>query len=154
LLRIIDDETPDQEKLDAVKAMFYAVNKVEIADAERILNYQLFQISKRLSSGQLLLLKVVYESYKAGEFPTPSNRLLVTGWAEKIAVRLGHKLSYLVLKDEPALVEQGLIEPRIDADLWIMTRDARITDLGIHFCKNIESYYIEVSDAAGHASTL
>src|SRR5258708_6599263 len=65
LLRIIDEETPDEEKLDALKAMFYAVNKIGIEDSERILNYQLFQIAKKLSSGQLLLLKVVYESYKA-----------------------------------------------------------------------------------------
>src|SRR6266566_543113 len=96
LLKTIDDETPDQDKLDALKAMFYAVNKIGIEDAERILNYQLFQIAKSLTSGQLLLLKVVHESRSAGEFSMQGQQLSVLAWAEKMAARLGHKLSYLV----------------------------------------------------------
>jgi len=148
LLRIIDEETPDEEKLDALKAMFYAMNKIGIEDSERILNYQLFQIAKKLSSGQLLLLKVVYESYKADEFPKKDQKAPVQHWAEKMAVRLRHKLSYLVLKDEPALIEQGLIEPRTDTDSFVLLRNARITDLGIHFYENIQRYHIEALDTS------
>jgi hypothetical protein len=151
LLRVIDEETPDQEKLDALKAMFYAVNKIGIEDSERVLNYQLFQIAKRLTSGQLLLLKVVYESSKAGEFSnqpalvSSSGQVMVTEWANKMSERLGHRLSYLVLKDEPALVEQGLVEPRGHAD-WVKAQNSRITDLGIHFCENIQKYHIDRDD--------
>jgi len=144
LLKTIDDEVPEEEKLDALKAMFYAVNKVGINDSERILNYQLFQIAKSLTSGQLMLLKVVHESYKASDFPTPAKNIPVIEWANKMAERFGHKLSYLVLKDEPALLEQGLIEPRTHGqELFVLSRQSRITDLGIHFCENIQKYHIE-----------
>ena len=35
LMKIIDDECPDSEKLDALKAAFYAVNKINQADADQ-----------------------------------------------------------------------------------------------------------------------
>src|SRR5262249_5832481 len=53
LLTVLDSETPDEDRLEALKAMFYAVNKVEATDAQRIVAYQLFQISKILTSGEL-----------------------------------------------------------------------------------------------------
>lgn len=51
LMKIIDDECPDEERLDALKAAFYAVNKIRDGDAEQILSYQLWQITKELDSG-------------------------------------------------------------------------------------------------------
>ncbi len=57
LLRVIDEESPDEERLEAMKAMFFAVNGVNKTDAERILAYQLFQVAKKLSSNDLLVLK-------------------------------------------------------------------------------------------------
>lgn len=48
LMRIIDDECPDADRLEALKAAFYAVNKVGTADAEKITPFQLWQISKEL----------------------------------------------------------------------------------------------------------
>jgi hypothetical protein len=145
LLKTIDEETPDQDKLDALKAMFYSVNKIGIEDGERILNYQLFQIAKRLTSGQLMLLKVVDESRKTDEFPKQGDaQLSVKAWGERMAASLGHKLTYLVLKDEPALVEQGLLEPRnVQNTYFVFSRNARITDLGVLFCENIRKYHIE-----------
>jgi hypothetical protein len=62
-------------------------------------------------------------------------------WREVMAQRLGHKLSALVTRDEHKLVEYGLIAPWADAnerDVPLM--DARMTDLGIKFCQNLEAY--------------
>ena len=54
LMTVIDNECPDAERMEAMKAMFFEVNRVRNAtDAEKILAYQLFQISKRLTSGEL-----------------------------------------------------------------------------------------------------
>src|SRR5258708_6566184 len=61
LLKVIDEDCPDEERLDALKAMFFAVNKVNASDAERITGYQLFQIAKKLSSNDLLILARVSE---------------------------------------------------------------------------------------------
>lgn len=48
LLKTVDEEAPDVDKLEALKAMFYSVNKVNVQDREQVFNYQLFQIAKRL----------------------------------------------------------------------------------------------------------
>jgi hypothetical protein len=48
LMKIIDQDPPDADRLEALKAMFYGVNKINATDAERMLSYRLFQIAKGL----------------------------------------------------------------------------------------------------------
>src|SRR5258708_4380730 len=43
LMTIIDEEAPDADRLNALKAMFCSVNKVNATDGERIAAYQLWQ---------------------------------------------------------------------------------------------------------------
>jgi hypothetical protein len=136
LLKTIDEETPDQDKLDALKAMFYSVNKIGIEDGERIVNYQLFQIAKRLTSNQLLILKAVRESQSASEFGQQNSQGAIP-WAAIVSARLGHRLTSLVSKEETALSEQGLIKAQVSP------HDSRLTDLGLRLCENIERYRIE-----------
>jgi hypothetical protein len=150
LLTIIDEETPDADRLEALKAMFYAVNKVNATDGERILSYQLFQIAKKLTSGEILLLKAIFETYKSRDFdPNRGNTIPLIHWAQKIASRLGYGLTALVLRDGRALVEQGLISRRLnspdlaDDQQAVLNSSARLTDLGIKFCDSIQSYQVE-----------
>lgn len=137
LFRTIDDEVPDADKLEALKAMFYSVNKIGAFDNERILNYQLFQIARRLSSNQLLILKVANESRSQFGQYTSNGRIT---WAGTIAARLGHNLLHLVIKEESALAEHGLIDQaRQPTDQF----SDRLTSLGDRFCENIQKYHIE-----------
>jgi len=148
LFRIIDEETPDADRLEALKAMFYGVNKVSASDGERIVNYQLFQIAKKLTSGELLLLRAVFESYQNSDF-NPSGSVSLQQWATKVANRLGHGLIALVLKDERALMEHQLISSWINSsqlpphEQTVWAANARLTDLGIRFCKAIQTYQVE-----------
>ena len=151
LLTVIDEDTPDADKLDALKEMFYAVNKVNATDGERIVNYQLFQIAKRLSSGELLLLKCINEALRAGDYHGDPNHLVrVDNWATKIARRMGHDLAALVVRDERRLTEEGLISPYVNSSdtrphqANVSERNARLTDLGLKFCAAIRDYQIEV----------
>jgi hypothetical protein len=57
LLAVIDEETPDEDRFEALKSMFYAANKINATDAEQIMAYQLLQIAKKLNSNDLLVLK-------------------------------------------------------------------------------------------------
>jgi hypothetical protein len=149
LLTIIDEEAPDTDRLEALKAMFYAVNRIDVDDGQRIVAYQLFQISKRLTSGELLLLREVFVAYGTGLYASPE-RVVMTGWASDMAGRLGHGLSSLVIRDQNALVEEGLLTPRIDVSpgqyqpnqIWVSKLNARITDLGIRFCENLKTYEV------------
>jgi hypothetical protein len=111
LLTVLDGEPLDEDRLEALKAMFYAVNKVGATDGERILGYQLFQIAKRLTSRELLLLRAVFDAYNSGEYSSPTATNLGV-WAEQMGKRLGHGLLFLVMRDQAVLEQQGLISPR------------------------------------------
>jgi len=146
LLKAIDDDPPDSDLLDALMAMFYGANKVNATDAEKMLSYRLFHIAKRLSSGELLLLRTLYDAYTHGNFENES--IMLGKWAEKIAKLQGHDLTALVLKDERALAEGELITGYRDATVTPMNQNvlghnARLSDLGIAFCQNIETYHLE-----------
>jgi hypothetical protein len=51
LLAEIDSNPSDEDRLEALKAMFYSVNRVDAKDGERVAAYQLFQLAKKLTGG-------------------------------------------------------------------------------------------------------
>jgi len=146
LLTILDDETPDENRLDALKAMFYSVNKINAADGERIANYQLFQIAKKLTSGQLLYLKASYECLTTRDF-TLGQMAETRRWLSKIGNKLGHDVIGLLEQDDTALISHGLLTERYYPDKsGIMETDAHMTPLGIRFRQNIEEYHVELDE--------
>ena len=124
LMTVIDEESPDPERLDAIKAMFYAVNKVNATDGEKILAYQLFQIAKKLTSGQLLYLKACFELYEHH----PRDSTSQAEWFARIGAILGHQVSALLNLDDLALVEYGLLSPRKGADGSVINRHSGAYD--------------------------
>jgi hypothetical protein len=141
----IDSNPTDEERLDALKAMFLAANKVNATDSERAVAYQLFQVAKRLNSGEIFLLRTIYGTYLS-QSVTGQTVINLQRWAEQMAARMGHQLSALVLRDERMLVDQGLISARLNNPPNEAVRadaTARLTDLGTRFCQNIETYRIE-----------
>lgn len=139
LMTVIDEESPDEERLDALKAMFFAVNKINLADTERIVAYQLFQIAKRLTSGELLLLRANYDAYRSlgiQNHPHYTHQ----DWLNHVVKMLGHNLTSLVTHHEKALAEHNLIVPRVNSGAAVFGMYGRLTDLGIRFCQNIETY--------------
>jgi hypothetical protein len=144
LMTIIDSELPDEDKLEALKAMFYSVNKVTASDSERIVAYQLFQIAKRLDSAALMVLKACWELNK-GETGKQGN-LAHSVWAVRVAEKLNYGLVGLVGLGEKSLVDNVLLTGRnmgnpdnVEGNNW------RLTDLGIRFCQNIHEYQIEIA---------
>jgi hypothetical protein len=67
LLVEIDSNPTDAERLKAMKAMFLAANRVSATDGQSILAYQLFGIAKKLSSGDLLVLKATRHIHGGSE---------------------------------------------------------------------------------------
>lgn len=146
LLTVIDEDTPDEDRLEAMKAMFYSANKINATDADEILGYQLFQIAKRLSSNELLVLKATYELLRKGPMrPSSGTR----DWTVAVAGQLGHNLLALIEHAERALVDGQLLSERTSTDrIGVQEkRSWRLTDLGIKFCQNIEQYRIDKKGA-------
>jgi hypothetical protein len=136
LFTIIDQECPDEERLEALKAMFFSVNKVNTEDAERALQYQLFQITKKLNSNDLMVLKAVFES------PEANTQTNLREWMQAVSRQLGHSLAALVELAEINLVESRLLSERIPPDR-LRVNPNRLTDLGNKMCDNIKWYRIE-----------
>jgi hypothetical protein len=139
LLQEIDSNPVDAERLKAMKAMFLAANKIDVSEKESILAYQLFQIAKMLKSGQLLLLAACYAAFLSGNFQGNATMPAAT-WTSKMANNVGHGLTALVEQDEKILVGGGLLNSRRNGELQVSEYNARLTDLGIKFCQNLEEY--------------
>jgi hypothetical protein len=149
LMKFIDDECPDSERLDVLKAAFYSVNKVNQSDAEQIVSYQLWQIAKELRSGDILLMRAMYEAI---------NRTPVKfhgDWAEQMVKESGLAVPELLERHEKRLTDMLLMSPRllISGDIVngehssINSQNNRLTQLGYRFCKNIETYEIDLENS-------
>jgi len=153
LLKVIDDEAPDEDRLEALKAMFYSVNKVNLTDREQVFNYQLFQIAKRLTSGEVLLLDAVYKVYASNQWSASPGTLLLRVWATSVASQAGHGSADIVMRDQRALEKEGLITARVgiespdlvQEEQSVVAQNARITPLGIKFHENIKNYRTDVA---------
>jgi hypothetical protein len=153
LFTIIDGEGPDEDRLEALKAMFYSVNKINATDGEKILAYQLFQIAKKLSSGQLLLLRSAYQRMGSPAVEDADK------WLALMSQRLGHNISELIEQDERVLMEHRLLTGRrsrasvqsnfstapID-QRGVNDASGRLTGLAVRFCENIENYRIDLAE--------
>lgn len=139
LLQEIDSNPVDADRLKAMKAMFLAANNMNATDAESIVAYQLFQIAKELKSGNLILLRACHQALRSGNYQR-GDPVMVQQWHQKMASNLHHQLTALVERDEKALVENGLLSRRVDADSHVFEDNGRLTDLGIRFCENLDSY--------------
>jgi hypothetical protein len=143
LLTILDEEIPDEDRLEALSAMFYSVNKIGAADGEKIANYQLFQIAKSMTSSQLLLVKVAHERATEEGFK-PAN-LGANVWLEMAAQRLGHGIIGLVEQDERVLIQNGLLTGRSYSDgSGINDGNGRLTAL-FKFCENLKTYRTDLA---------
>ena len=126
--------------------MFFAVNKVDADDGQRIAAYQLWHIAKTLTSGELLLLKTAYDLRSRMLMNNSGGTGLYPDWANAMAKAIGHGLPGLVDLHEKRLSEFGLFTPRfpgVGPDR-VSADKARLSDLGIRFCENIEKYQLEI----------
>jgi hypothetical protein len=143
LMAIIDDECPDSDRLEALKAMFYAVNKVNATDKERIQAYQLWNLTKQLNSGELYLLRVIKQ-----EMNFLSGVRDYRGWASHLADKTGYTSTSLIDLHEKRLTDLFLLTPRSFGDLsGITPGNGRLTDLGLKMCSNIDTYHIDLEAA-------
>jgi hypothetical protein len=128
LLKIIDDESPDEDHLEALKAMFLAANRVNATDGERIVAYELFQIAKTLSSNGLLVLMTLWKLAQE-RISTPDETRFLQH-AQRI---LGHTQEELIRLGYGELPQKRLVQ------------GYAISPLGAKFCDNIAQYRIDTA---------
>ncbi|HEY4357572.1 MAG TPA: hypothetical protein VGN16_17605 [Acidobacteriaceae bacterium] len=138
LMTIIDQESPDEDRLEALKAMFLAVNRPDINDHQRILEYQLWNVTKQLNSGELLLLKHIYQDRGTLSHIAQGGYY---AWANALAKSTGFGVNGLVDLYQAKLVDLFLITQRQHADgSGVSTSNGRLTEFGLRLSANIETY--------------
>ena len=109
LLDFIDSENiADEERLKAMKKIFFYMISPDINDADRPLAYQLLQISKELRGVDILVLKTVYY-LRRRYHDIPIDLVRDKNWGDVIAVESGLKFSSLIVPVESKLNKLGVI---------------------------------------------
>lgn len=86
-MRIMDSETLDDEKFNALKFIFFHSVKAGTDEHDQLLAYQYFQVCKKLSSLDILILKTAYKIYEEPGSNQPSGG--TTEWETRIYKKLG-----------------------------------------------------------------
>lgn len=102
------------------------------------MEYQLFQMAKKLTSNDLVVLKATYEMEKPTDTPTNEN---YDEWTRKISQSMGHSISALVDLADRNLEENGFFKRVNRNTTGVIT--PRMTDLGNRLCHHIKWYHIE-----------
>jgi len=142
LLKFIDEEDVDDDRLLAITAMFYAVNKnVDQSEGEQLLNYQLFKLCKKITASQLLLLRISHRFLLEKKYPHSSTISSADAWLQDISGAMGHAVLTLIRQDEHVLIDLGLLTKRAYNDgSGVTPMNARLTDLGIALCERLLEY--------------
>ncbi len=141
LLKLIEEETPDDDKMRTAKALFAALNAPKVDEGEAIARYQLFHLVLKLSGSQLLLLSICHAFYKEKHFNDNSIQPSTQNWLNHVATRIGHNVHSLIVQDEEVLMRYSILTPRTWTDgSGVNFTNARLTDVGVRMCELIETY--------------
>jgi len=136
LLNFIDSEIPDENRVEAMKRLFFKSIHPESTEADSVLHYQYMQIVKELSSSDILVLLAIHKLTLSDDLPRMNDRVEVTGWFRDVAKSAGHGVESLIESREENLMRLKLISKRTHSDLSGFSRTAyfRLTDLGHNIC--------------------
>jgi len=142
LLKFIDEATPNEDRFNAMKALFIKSVTNCSSEKDQILSYQFMQFCKDLESGDLLILKAAYDitngnlSQAFGQTTFGVKDKDAHVWLVNISKQIGHDIKSLVEVHEDKLMDLKLLSPRTHSDRsGIETTDYyRLTELGYKLC--------------------
>ncbi|MEK7558606.1 MAG: hypothetical protein AAB507_02150 [Patescibacteria group bacterium] len=152
LLKFIN-ENPDEKRLNAVKKLFFKAIAPNTDESEKLMVFELIQITKKLTTNDLSVLKAAYEideiislkkSFDSIDGTILSTNQFRSRWFSAVAFKIGHKISSLVESSENHLSELKLIfspRPTGESQEQYFTNSGhfRLTDLGFSLCKYLKS---------------
>ncbi len=145
LLEFIDEEVPDEERMKAMKSIFLSSISKNSSEEDERLAYELMQICRNLSSGDILILKANFDLVTDKARPGITVNIGSTSaedWLHTIARQIGHNLPSLVEAREQNLINLALISKRVYQDLSSIrgTQYFRLTLSGYKLCEFITKY--------------
>jgi len=140
LLKFIDEDVPDEERFKAMKSIFLVSISKDAKEEDEELAYEIMQICKKLSSGDLIILKAIYDMVQENKHNNGQRG--AKDWLDIIAQQIGHSIPLLVEMHEEKLMKLKLISERIysDKSAFEKTKYFRLTELGYKLCEFISKY--------------
>ncbi len=149
VFKIIDEDPPDEEKFKAIKSLFLCNIEGKATEGDQMLTYQYLQVVNKLSSGEIILLKSMWEAKdyskrKDGvtyQFKDEFKR----NWCNAMAIQAGFSSKHGTLVELHAkkLHELRLMgklpEPVLDGHIN-PSENNMLTPLGINLCEFITKY--------------
>lgn len=135
LCAIIDDECPDADRLEALKAAFYAVNRLNQEDKDRNLAYQVWRVAKKLESADVLLLRTMVENQSS------LGGISGQQWAIQAANRAGLQPELVRNSIEHLATLRAVYAPGSPFN------EATLLDLGRLIVRNIKTYEVDLESA-------
>ena len=135
LLDCLDKDSPDQVRFDAIKTIFLTAAIERLSARDSFLPQQYMQTCRTLSSGEVLVLRTIYEAVLKDDWDRGERR--VEYWMKEIADRSGLKHPELVLEHEQRLMDKRLLLPRqfVDNNEVILMDHWRLTNFGWELCR-------------------
>lgn len=124
----------DEERFKVAQKFFCQCCRIDKDDDERRLARQMLILVRELASEEIRILRACYElaTHKTPDISFGDHFT----WASSVAKKLGHNLSYLVMRYENHLVALGLFGELTHSDhSGVRHPDKyRLTDLALKFC--------------------
>ena len=140
LLKFIDEDVPDEERFRAMKSIFLKSISKDAKEEDEEMAYEIMQICKKLSSGELIVLRTAYNMVQKNEHNNGLGG--AKDWLDIIAQQIGHSIPSLVEVHEEKLMKLKLVSGRTYSDKsgFERTKYFRLTELGYKLCEFISKY--------------
>ena len=143
VLKIIDEAPPDEEKFKAIKSLFLCNVEEGASGEDQMLTYQYLLLVNLLNSGEVMVLKAIYNIAKGRSRPAVSLELIDgqhrENWYKAIARQAG--FNHVPLSE---LYAEKLMALRLIDDAKRQHLDLRnnnmLTSLGLSVCEFITKY--------------
>jgi hypothetical protein len=146
LLKYIDEEVPDVDRFKAMKNLFLYSVSAGVNAEESMLAHEYMQICKKLDSGDILIIKALYDLAQGRKSKNIKDYDPKSGdartWLLIVALQMGHGVPDLVEIHEENLMNLKLITERTYSDRsgFRGTEYYRLTTLGYKLCDYIIKY--------------
>lgn len=144
LLKQIDENPDEIERLNAMKALFVASISKETPESDVVMLHELAQKARKLFSIDIIVLRTCYFGVYKNEDAKYHNITYANEW-RRIVTELNNgkgDFTILVTESEKNLISLGLIDEAqgISKENIHPGRRFRLSDLGISFCVYLEKF--------------
>lgn len=142
LLNFLNDETPDEERFNLIKQIFFVASTKPISDDAKVKPLEFMRIAKLLSQSEILVINATYTAYKnKAKIREDERYLSASSWVEYISKNSGLDSLELVEIAEDTLINKKLLSDRRLTDRsGVNMANFRLRQLGIDFCEYVAEY--------------